>query len=325
MGKTLTILAHGDSDGVCSAAIAKAALSSRYDEVKVFFTHPAGLLEDLTNFASGDLIIVDVAINETHVENIRNYLRNYGGEVTYIDHHPPPLNTSVEDLGFTETYVDYVEEASTSELTYRKYRKELSKDFDRVALYGAIADYADVTPWVEEALSRWDKRQIYFEAGILSQGLENSRKLYNLKRDVVNHLSKNLRPSTHEELLKRALNQTQENEKLLTWVEQNVRIEGRVAYVLNPPGSIPIAAIYTLRTANTEVGIAGEVRNDLIVMSLRTTNKKLNLNNTLRKITPTIGGSGGGHKNAAGARIPKENLSKLIELLNEELKRTQQT
>ncbi len=319
MGKTLTILAHGDSDGVCSAAIAKAALNRQYDEVKVFFTHPAGLLEDLISFASGDVIVVDIAVNESSAEDLKKFLMTYSGEVTYIDHHPPPLNIAVEELGFSEVYVDYVEEASTSELTYRKYGKELSKDFDRIALYGAIADYADVTSWVEEALSRWDKRQIYFEAGILSQGLENSRKLYSLKREVVDHLSRNLRPSAHEELLKRALNQAQENEKLLTWVEQNVVVEGSIAYVLNPPGSIPIAAVYALRTTGVKIGIAGEVRKDLVVMSLRTANKELNLNNILRKITPLIRGSGGGHKNAAGARIPKENLSRLLRLLNEEL------
>ena len=39
----LTILAHGDSDGVCSAALVTAALRESYREIKVMFTHPAGL------------------------------------------------------------------------------------------------------------------------------------------------------------------------------------------------------------------------------------------------------------------------------------------
>ncbi len=39
MARVLTVLAHGDADGVCSAAVVNAALAGEYEAVKVYFTH----------------------------------------------------------------------------------------------------------------------------------------------------------------------------------------------------------------------------------------------------------------------------------------------
>jgi len=57
----------------------------------------------------------------------------------------------------------------------------------------------------------------------------------------------------------------------------------------------------------------------MIDMSLRACSEKIDLNRTLRQITTKLGGSGGGHPNAAGARIPKENFKKFLEELNRNL------
>ncbi|MEM2021440.1 MAG: DHH family phosphoesterase, partial [Zestosphaera sp.] len=263
--KTLTILAHGDSDGICSASIVKAALRDSYDEIETYFTHPVGLVNDLREFARGDLVILDVAIDERNAAKLAEYLEGCEGYTIYVDHHPPPLGLSLAELRFDENVVDYLSEASTSELTFKRFNSRLPREYDRVALYGAIADYADVTEWVKESLSRWDKRHIFFEAGILSQGLEGSRKLYDLKRGVVDHLSRNLKPSSHEELVRRALTQAKENEDLYLWVKNNLNADGYVAYVINPPGSLGVAATYVLGVSDLRVGIAAEVRGDIMV------------------------------------------------------------
>ncbi len=39
MARVLTVLAHGDTDGVSSAAVVKAALAGEYEAVRVYFTH----------------------------------------------------------------------------------------------------------------------------------------------------------------------------------------------------------------------------------------------------------------------------------------------
>jgi RecJ-like exonuclease len=57
----------------------------------------------------------------------------------------------------------------------------------------------------------------------------------------------------------------------------------------------------------------------MIDMSLRTVEERIDLNDILRRITPKLGGSGGGHPQAAGARVPKENFQALIRELNKSL------
>ncbi|MBC7130724.1 DHH family phosphoesterase [Candidatus Bathyarchaeota archaeon] len=72
--------------------------------------------------------------------------------------------------------------------------------------------------------------------------------------------------------------------------------------------------------AQTAVGIAGETRGKMIDMSIRTCNEKIDLNKILRRITPKLGGSGGGHPQAAGARIPEEKFNEFVKELNLVLK-----
>lgn len=316
--RDLTILAHGDSDGIASAALVKAALRQDYDRINVFFTHPVGLVEDFKSFSKGDVVIVDIAINESHVRELIKLFREYSGEITYIDHHPPPLSVSINELSI-EVVMKDSEGASASELTFKHFMNKLVPDFDRVALFGCIGDYADQTKWVKEALTRWDKRQIYFEAGVLVQGLEGSRKLHDFKRHVVNHLSENRRPSMLSELVVRALIQAVNNEELHNWVEKEVRTVGEVAYVINPPGSLGIAATYSMGITGKPVGLAAELRGHQYIISVRAVKGVIDLNKALRETATALGGSGGGHSDAAGARVPKEALIPLIKGLSDKV------
>ncbi len=310
----LTILAHGDSDGVVSASLALAALKSSYDKVNVYFTHPYGLVEDFKAFAKGDVVIADIAISEDRSREVVDLFNRYEGKITYIDHHPPPKDVSLKELN--AKVVRYEDAGSSSEMTFRLFSQLLPLDYDRIALYGAIADYSDLTRWVKRALARWDKRQIYFEAGILFQGLEGSRKMHDFKREVVLHLSEGKRPSQHSELLIRSLMQSIRNEELYRWVKENVKVSGMVSYVVDPPGSVGIAATYAKGLKGTPIGLAAERRGKIYSISLRGDPSVIDLNEALREIAHELGGSGGGHPEAAGARVPVKKLDDLIYLLN---------
>jgi single-stranded-DNA-specific exonuclease len=136
----------------------------------------------------------------------------------YIDHHP----LSVDPPG-----VEVVHEAGRSacELAYRHLGGRLPRLYSRVALYGAIGDYLDHTDWVEEALEAWDRRLVYFEAGVLMQGL---RKDHEFKRAVVDLLAGNSPPSAMERLMKLAEEQARVNEALVGWVAKNASLHGAV-------------------------------------------------------------------------------------------------
>jgi RecJ-like exonuclease len=311
------ILAHGDGDGVCSAALASGFLRSQC-EVSVYFTHPVGLLGDFREFAErgSRVFILDIAVNELHAEELVRALEEHAseGSVTYIDHHPLPE-------GFrAPSKVVWVHDTccSASELTFRFLRGlGLGEEYSRVALYGAICDYLDETPWVKRELWKWDRRSVFLEAGIVSQGLEGARRDYEFKRAVVEHLAGNNLPSQMPELVARSLKQAELDEKLRVWVRENVVVYGQVAYVLNPPGSVGRAANYARIYGGVRVGVAAEERRDVYTMSLRCF--ECDLNATLRKLSRKLGIHGGGHPQAAGARVPKNLFSVFIEELNREL------
>ena len=312
------ILAHGDGDGVCSAALLLSYLLGKCDS-SVYFTHPVGILGDLKEFAprGSSVFIADIAIDEIHAEQLIHLLEEYAreGSVTYIDHHPLPE-------GFKPpSGVEFIHDTccSASELTYRYlHEKGLSSDYARIALYGAISDYLDETQWVRDELWRWDKRMVFLEAGIISQGLEGSRRDHVFKRAVVEHLARNNLPSQMQELVSRSIKQAEMDEKLRLWVRYNLRINGQVAYVLNPPGSVGRAANYARIYSGVRVGVAGEERGELYIMSLRS-RRECDLNQTLRRISRSLNIHGGGHPFAAGARVPKSLLSVFINELNKEL------
>jgi RecJ-like exonuclease len=308
MSRVLTILAHGDADGVCSAAIVKAALSGEYDEVRVYFTHPVDLLKDFGEAAAGDVYVVDVAIDELVARDVSEALRGHGGRVVYIDHHP----LSVELPGVE---VVHEEGASASELAYRLLGGRLPAGYSRVALYGAISDYLDDTQWVRDALSMWDRRVVYFEAGVLTLGLERARKDHEIKRAAVDHLSRNAAPSALPCLLRLAEEQARVNEELVAWVDKYAAVDGAVAYVVNPPGPLGLAATLARGLRGVEVGVAAERRKDgTCAVSMRSAS--LDLSEFLRHFARKHGVHAGGHRRAAGARMPASLLPALVSELN---------
>lgn len=313
MGKSV-ILVHGDSDGVCSGSIIKAYLALRGEPAEVFFSHPAGLLQDLGQFTSdGDSIyIADIALDEATLSGVLQLMERRGktGRVVYIDHHPLPDGFSPPPS--VEFHHDTC--CAASELTFRVFGQRLDRDMSRVALFGAIGDYIDDTPWVKSELSKWDKRSVYYEAGVLAQGLEHARKEYDFKRKVVEHLSANKIPSSLPELLERAVRQGRLDEELRLWVKANVTNRGAVSVAAEPPGSLGRAANYARIYGGGAIGLAYERRGSLLVMSLRS--QSVDLNKALRKISRELGVQGGGHPFAAGARVPAEKLNDFLEKLN---------
>ncbi len=311
------LLVHGDSDGVVSGALAYYYFSSHGHDVSVYFTHPAGLAGDLREFVEhGDnVFIADIALSEAHLGEIKGLFRRISswGKLIYIDHHPEPLGLKPRDLSGVVVHDTC---CSASELTYRFFAERgLGEEYSRVALYGAIGDYLDETVWVKSMLRRWDKRMIYFEAGVLVQGLEGSRKLYDFKRGILKMLARNELPSRDSELLLHALVQSRRDEALRLWVKNSLSVRGIVAIVANPPGSLGRAANYALIYSGKPIGLAYEERGNVLVMSLRS--MVVNLNRLLRRVSGLVGGTGGGHSFAAGARIPRHRLEDFLGLINE--------
>lgn len=310
--KTL-ILTHGDSDGICSGAIAKTA----YPDAYVYFTSPVNLLEKLSLIESVEtLIICDIALDERHCSELYPALIEFSkkSNLHYIDHHPLPENYGKENWFFHDT------EACSSELTYRLFEDRLSRDVRRVAIYGAIGDFCDNTPCVKSWLKDWDKRNLYFQAGTLTQAILQKGKDYEFKRSLLEPLSKDIIPSNIPDLLEFARVAAVNEEELRLLVKAKVQVLRNSAYVVNMNNSISKAAIYAASYGQREVGIAAEYRERKGAYDLSIRSRgEVDINRLLRLIAPKFGGSGGGHLHAAGARIPENSFGSFLRTFDEEL------
>lgn len=306
------VLTHGDCDGVCSAALVLAARRPS----NILFTKPSTFLEDLKRLRNFErMVICDIAVPETRAEGVHTTLLELSSshELLYIDHHPLPEGFVAPDFFIHSTG------ACASELTYRELKPQLPKDMSRIAIYGAIGDYADNTEFIQLLLLDWDKRTLYFESGLLNQGLDNKRHDYDFKRRIVDELSKNVLPSSDDALARAAIEQTFLEERMRNEIAEKVQTLGKIAYVLNIEGSVAKAAIYARAETGLKIGVAGEEEEGCIDMSLRTTEEGVDLNRILRQVAPTLGGTGGGHPKAAGATIPADKFQRFLKALDESI------
>ncbi len=311
-----TILTHGDCDGICSASLAFSINRSS----KIVFTNPASLLSNLKSVKSGggQIVITDIALTPKHVvEIVSEFERlSLNNKIIYLDHHPLPSGLSVKNLP-VETICSMG--ACASELAYAYFEEELEPEISRVAVYGAIGDYCDNTPLIKSILNNWDKRQLYLEAGILIAAIEGAGKRgYALKKHLVEYLSENKLPSLDGNLVNMAIQQSKMDEEMRQVVKSMVKVLGKVAYVVGVNWSLGKAATYARAYGNAIMGVAAEEEGENMDMSIRSVELN-NLNEIVSRVAESLSGVGGGHANAAGARIPKGSFSEFIKRLDSNL------
>ncbi|MGC8937088.1 MAG: DHHA1 domain-containing protein, partial [Candidatus Methanomethylicaceae archaeon] len=236
-----------------------------------------------------------------------------GNRIIYIDHHPYPPNFTAE--GFPGELIHSLN-ASASELTFVRFKSRLDPHMSRVAIYGAIGDYLDRTYNVERLLEYWDKRLLYLESGLLVQAIESMGRNHDAKRELARYLSENNLPSADEKIVKRAISETMVEEDMRKVIEEEAKVLGNIAYVIDLKWSLGKSAIYARAAKNVMIGVGAESRKDFVDMSLRTPIEWLELNKYVIEIAGRLGGSGGGHAKAAGARVPRERFKEFLEELN---------
>lgn len=304
------ILTHGDSDGVCSGAIAKSA----YPDAEVYFTSPVGVLDDL-KMADGyrNIIICDIAIDARSCTALFNRLEELSrrANIIYIDHHPLPDKCWDVDWLYNDLNV------CASELTYKVLEDRLNSDMRRVAIYGAIGDYYDNTPSIKDWLQDWDKRSLFFQAGTLIQALIHMGRNYDFKRKLLLPLSRDIIPTEIPSVPEIAREGARAEEALRLRVKKDVTSLQHLAYVIDPKGYMSKSAIYAASYGMRGVGIAAEYREhkDVYDMSLRS-REDIDLNRLLRTVALRYGGTGGGHASAAGARIPAASFVEFLQDLD---------
>ncbi len=299
------IFTHADVDGLCSASI----LLSKFPRTKVFFTKPVSLLRDIKMERKKRIAICDIAFNKKDTDEIlKEFSRR---DVIYFDHHP------ITDINLQEG-VHTNSKKSTSEMVFSHYKKDIPDEMVLPALYGAIADYR-ITPFVKKELRNWDARTIYFEMSVLVLGIKNEEfTKYGRKREIVEWLSKSMKPSSFPGLAASAKEASRREFELYKIVKENVKIGANLAYYFYERyfGFRGPSALFAAATGNRPLGLSAFMRGEHIDITLRS-RKDMPLNILAEQAASFVNGSGGGHPDAAGCRIPSGSFEEFIKKLDE--------
>ena len=76
------------------------------------------------------------------------------------------------------------------------------------------------------------------------------------------------------------------------------------------------AALFAATVMDTEVGMYIWEKEKYVDITVRKRNSAVELNVVMEAAAEAVGGSGGGHPAAAGARIPKDKLDRFIHRVN---------
>ncbi len=310
-----TILCHSDCDGICAGAL----LLSRFPGSRIFFTKPVSFLSDFRNTRSGRIVIADIALNRPFARQFLDILKKTSAEVIYFDHHPLPKNITRAELEKNMRLFVHNTKASASELVYRNYQKALPRERVWLALYGAIGDYTEDTGFVQERMRNWDMRAIYFEVSTLVMGIKPDRfSGYDAKRNIVKALAEGRNPSEIKGLVEEAKNAVGREFEIYELVKRKAKAAGKTGYVLDLPmfGFRGPSALFAATVTNKPLGLAVHTRENHLDITMRSRNPNLKLNILAEKSSEPLGGSGGGHPHAAGARIPLGALKKFLENIN---------
>ncbi len=313
------ILTHSDGDGICAGAIAL----SRFPDARIFFTKPVSLLKDLQEGAKEERIIIcDIALTKRDARGILKVLKGKG-EVLYFDHHPLPARVGEGDVGNAVKLYVHDLDASTSELIYRHYQGALPRERVWPALYGAIADYSEGTEFVRERMRNWDQRMLYFEVSTLVLGIKADRfSRYEEKRRIVKTLASGGNPSDVRGLVDFARWAVKREFRMYELVKKRAKRLGNVGYVKDLPffGFRGPSALFAATVTDSPVGLSIHTRKRYMDVTMRKRAGGFKLNLLAERAAEGVGGSGGGHRDAAGARIPLDSLEGFLEIVNEGIK-----
>ncbi|EKE38500.1 hypothetical protein ENUP19_0050G0044 [Entamoeba nuttalli] len=308
-----TVCSHGDGDGLCSASIALS--SKRFIDADLIITHPMGIVHDIKEIES-NLFISDIALDaRTYKELYKKFetLIDKGYQVIYIDHHriygtPPKGVEMIND-----------ENCCASELVHKyfKEKKELKEYVDIYACIGCICDYYDNTQYIKKVMDKFEKRSLFLDAGILAQGLSIYRKK-EMKEDLVREFVSGYIPCEIPALVSQAMQVTR-NDK----IGRNVIINNccnckYIAWCLNPPCGKSKSAHFASASKEKAIGLAifyyqrRKVKEQpLYDLCFRGTNL-VDLREIITPLALELGGSGGGHFNAVGSRVPTDLLGLML-------------
>ena len=314
--RVLCISHSTDVDGIASAALLK--LAKNADVKLVDYGDFIDALKDVSN--TSELYICDLGLSPETAQLFFNEVERIRGfaKVTYIDHHPkvrgyryaPKANFRV---------IHSLKDCSAA-LAYDKFRSILPKSSSAIAAYAALTDYLENGPIASKILDMHDRIHLYYEASMLAYAIERLGDVPKELNLIVDGLSRLKCPHEIKGVVEASLQQAQNVTAFLKRLEKEGVVKRGYAYVNAASFPKGIAANLVRCFFGTPVGVAYKLENDspFLEISLRASSAYPgNLGLITQRIASEVGGFGGGHPKASGARIPKESLQRFLQSLEE--------
>jgi single-stranded-DNA-specific exonuclease len=315
-----------DVDGICSAALIKAA----FDISKVILVDYANLIPRLEKLATmldkiEQLFICDLGLskkNEQKFAELLQRIASTGAEVIYIDHHDINKET-LQALKKADVTVIRTIEECTSIQVYTRYMKKLPDHAAFFAAMGALTDYMENKPLASAIVSRFDRQFLMLESTALSYMISSNQHDDPFLIKMVETLAKMKYPHDIKGGFDMAEKYAKKVANAVETIQESIVKLGNIAYA---PSTVELSSSmvvnFVLGSSGKPAAMVYKLKDDIksYVVSIRgSANCKVHLGRLTNDIASELGGSGGGHDRACGAVIPKANLQKFIEILNSKI------
>jgi RecJ-like exonuclease len=263
------------------------------------------------------VVLCDLGVDNADFPDMLKEFKRIGrGRVTYIDHHfmSPATRKKLRAAGVR--VVHDVGDCS-SMLAYKTFRADLPERARLIALCGAVTDYLDDSPTAKKMMEQADRQFVLLEASMLSYALGKNSGINGFAELVVSELSKMKHPHEIPGVPEAAVEQLNEVARLAERVKSEGKKIGRLAYMMTEQYSTGNVAKLLIGAFEVPVGVALRSREEgWYEVSLRGTSEcRIHLGKTIARIAQKLGGSGGGHRKAAGCRIPAGTSDSMLSQL----------
>jgi single-stranded-DNA-specific exonuclease len=315
-----------DVDGICSAALVKAA----FDISRVILVDYANLISKLEKTAAmldkiEQLFICDLGLskkNEQKFAELVDRIISAGAEVIYIDHHDISKETLHALKKADVTLIRTIEEC-TSMQVYTKYKKKLPEHAAFFAAMGALTDYMENKPLASGIVSRFDRQFLMLESTALSYMISANQHDDSFLIKMVETLAKMKYPHDIKGGFEMAEKFAKKVADAVESIQESVVKLDNLAYA---PSTVELSSSmivnFVLGSSGKPAAMVYKLKDDInsYVVSIRgSADCKVHLGRLTNDIASELGGSGGGHDKAAGAVIPRANFQKFIESLNRKI------
>lgn len=291
--ESVTIITHGDCDGICSAAIAL----KRYNNANVVFAQPFMVNNVLKNEqpirSSDKIILLDLALTDKTVDILVRLFTTT--DIIIIDHH----HQSTKYTGLFDGIINPT--MSTSQLA--------------AIYFGMPTILAEIGAVGDRMLIVNKNSKLFIEAELIRESLSYDPDDDDFRLMLCNNLANDVMPSAIHEVVRRANESKKQIDELIELCKQRIKHNNKFVFIdatdLNIKGKVSAIAGTLASSYKKPVFILFTRDNRYILTGRNYGHNDVDLHKVMKRF------GGGGHKNASSALIrdPNNLLEKLKEAM----------